>query len=164
MIESLVRVALPSDCDQLARLREALWPEASAEDHRAELIPILAGRPNSTLPLVIFVAETGNGLLTGFLEVGLRSHADGCDPRVPVGFVEGWFVVEEHRRRGVGAQLLMAAEDWARAQGSVEMASDTWLDNDPSQRVHESLGFEVVDRCVHYRKALPRDLEVPALQ
>jgi aminoglycoside 6'-N-acetyltransferase I len=34
------------------------------------------------------------------------------------------------------------------------MASDTWIDNEVSQRVHDSLGYEVVDRCVHYRKAL----------
>jgi aminoglycoside 6'-N-acetyltransferase I len=34
------------------------------------------------------------------------------------------------------------------------MASDTWLDNLGSQSAHEALGFEVVDRCVHYRKRL----------
>jgi len=36
----------------------------------------------------------------------------------------------------------------------VEMASDTWVDNELSQRVHEALGYAVVDRCVHYRKSL----------
>jgi aminoglycoside 6'-N-acetyltransferase I len=50
--------------------------------------------------------------------------------------------------------LLAAAEDWARSHGCVEMASDTWIDSSLSQRVHEMLAFEVVDRCVHYRKAL----------
>jgi aminoglycoside 6'-N-acetyltransferase I len=63
-------------------------------------------------------------------------------------------VREGLRRRGLGGQLLAAAENWARSQGCVEMASDTWIDSSPSQRVHEMLGFEVVDRCVHYRKAL----------
>ena len=28
------------------------------------------------------------------------------------------------------------------------------LNNELSQRAHESLGYEVVDRCVHYRKKL----------
>lgn len=46
------------------------------------------------------------------------------------------------------------AEDWARGQGCVEMASDTWVDNEVSQRVHESPGYEVMDRCLHYRKTL----------
>lgn len=36
---------------------------------------------------------------------------------------------------------------------SVE-ASDTWIDNELSQICHEALGFEVVDRCVHYCKTL----------
>jgi aminoglycoside 6'-N-acetyltransferase I len=54
----------------------------------------------------------------------------------------------------VGAKLLAAAQDWARSHGCIEMASDTWLDNEKSQQVHEALGFVVVDRCVHYRKAL----------
>src|SRR5260221_10595408 len=75
-------------------------------------------------------------------------------PSRPVGYVEGWFVAQEYRRQGVGAKLLAAAEDWARSHGCVEMASDTWIDNDVSQRAHEALGFEVVDRFVHYRKNL----------
>ena len=106
------------------------------------------------MPLAIFVAEASGGQLVGFLEADLRSHADDCDPRHPVGFVEGWFVSESHRRKGIGAQLLAAAEDWARSHGCVEMASDTWIDNALSRHVHEALKFEVADRCVHYRKAL----------
>ena len=154
MAEIRVRLGVPSDGEQISRLCQELWPEASWEEHREEVIPILFGKPGATLPLVIFVAETSDGDLAGFLEVGLRSHADGCDTRHPVGFVEGWFVRENFRRRGFGAQLLSAAENWARSQGCVEMASDTWIDSSLSQRVHESLKFEVVDRCVHYRKAL----------
>ena len=67
---------------------------------------------------------------------------------------EGWYVVGEARHSGIGRRLLSAAEDWARSNGCVEMASDTWIDNELSQTCHEALGFEVVDRCVHYRKAL----------
>ena len=105
------------------------------------------------MPLAILVAETRGGL-AGFLEIDLRSHADGCNPSRPVGYVEGWFVAQEYRRQGIGARLLGAAEDWARSLGCVEMASDTWIDNEGSQRAHEAMGFEVVDRCVHYRKNL----------
>ena len=154
MSESKIRPGAPSDEDQLARLRAALWPESSADEHARELGPILAGKPPSTLPYAVFVAEMESGVLAGFLEAGLRSHADGCDTRRPVGFVEGWFVREHARRKGLGKRLLAAAEDWARSQGCTEMASDTWIDSTLSQHVHESLNFEVVDRCIHYRKAL----------
>ena len=88
------------------------------------------------------------------MEVDLRSHADGCNPLQPVGYIEGWYVAEDHRHRGVGRKLVAAAENWARSHGSVEMASDAIIDNEMSQRAHEALGYEVVDRCVHYRKRL----------
>jgi aminoglycoside 6'-N-acetyltransferase I len=153
-MEIRVRPGEPSDREQLLLMRLALWPELSVDEDRQELDAALSGKPIGTMPFSILVAETDDGNLAGFLEVGLRSHADGCDTKVPVGFVEGWFVSDGHRKKGVGAKLLGAAEDWARGHGCIEMASDTWLDNDESQRVHEALGFEVVDRCVHYRKAL----------
>jgi aminoglycoside 6'-N-acetyltransferase I len=149
-----VRLARAEDRAALARLCEALWPDSSAEEHAGELTCKLSGRPPGTLPLAILVSEASDGWLTGFIEVGLRSHAEGCDPARPAGYVEGWYVVEDCRGRGVGKTLLAAAEDWARRQGCVEMASDTWLDNELSRRVHESLGFQEVERAIHFRKAL----------
>jgi aminoglycoside 6'-N-acetyltransferase I len=135
-------------------MRHALWPDATAEQHARELIPVLAGKISLPTPTITLVAETADRELIGFLEADLRSHADGCDPSHAVGFIEGWYVAGNHRNQGVGRKLLAAAEDWARSQGCVEMASDTWIDNDTSQRVHEALGYQVVDRCVHYRKTL----------
>lgn len=149
-----VRLAQPSDCDALARLRYALWPEeTSVEEHARELERILAGERIWVMPYVIFVAEL-DGALAGFAEVGLRSIADGCDPRRPAGYLEGWFVADQFRRRGIGTDLLRAAEEWARAQGCTEMGSDTSIDNTTSQRAHEALGFEVAERAVLYRKSL----------
>jgi aminoglycoside 6'-N-acetyltransferase I len=149
-----IRLAQLSDRDQLVRMREALWPETPAPEHARELTNILEGKPVVTMPLIILVAEASDRILAGFLEIDLRSHADGCNPSRPVGYVEGWYVAENHRHRGIGRKLLSVAEDWARGQGCVEIASDTWIDNEVSQRVHEALGYEVVDRCVHYRKTL----------
>jgi aminoglycoside 6'-N-acetyltransferase I len=149
-----IRLAQPSDCDQLASMHEALWPSASAEEHAREITAILAGTFPLTMPLIILVAEASDRKLVGFLEVDLRSHADGCNPARSVGYVEGWYIAEGHRHQGIGKKLIQAAEDWARNQGCLEMASDTWIDNEGSQRAHEALGYEVVDRCVHYRKTL----------
>jgi aminoglycoside 6'-N-acetyltransferase I len=135
-------------------MRALLWPDASEEEHLAELEAghSTSGQPD--FPVVNLVSEDERGGLTGFLEVGLRSRADGCDTQQPVGFVEGWFVREEHRGKGVGKELMDAAEEWARAQGCLEMASDALIDNAGSERAHTALGFEIVDRCLHFRKAL----------
>src|SRR5262252_5239534 len=151
-----IRPAHLSDLDQLAALCEALWPNSPARDHAQELRLILGHKTDLvlTMPLIIFVAETTDGTLVGFLEVDLRSHADGCNPSRPVGYIEGWYVAEDHRHCGVGRKLLAKAEDWARSHRCVEMASDATIDNVLSQRAHAALGYEVVDRCVHYRKRL----------
>lgn len=132
----------------------SLWPSASAEEHAREMAPLLAGKTPTNLPWTIFLAEASDGQVIGFVEAQLRSCADGCDPAHPVGYVEGWYVMPEYRRRRVGAQLIAAAEAWARTHGCTEMASDTWIDALESQHAHQALGFEVVDRCVHYRKPL----------
>jgi aminoglycoside 6'-N-acetyltransferase I len=154
MAISRVRPARDSDRNALAQMRALLWPDAGAEQHLKELDATFSHPMIGALPTAILVSEDENGALTGFLEVGMRSHADGCDPQRPVGFVEGWFVQEPFRNRGVGAELMRSAEDWARAQGCHEMASDALIDNEASHRAHEALGFDVVDRCVHFRKAL----------
>jgi aminoglycoside 6'-N-acetyltransferase I len=54
----------------------------------------------------------------------------------------------------VGKALVVAAENWARQQGCAEMASDSLFDNPVSLAAHEALGYQVVDRCFHYKKAL----------
>ena len=145
-----IRIAQPSDRTALAKMRASLWPEASYEDHLREVDASFGDVPTATLPS----ATLPDGTLTGFLEVDLRSHADGCDSVRPVGYVEGWFVDEPSRNQGIGGELMQAAEAWARSQGCVEMASDVLIDNSGSQIAHKALGFEVVDRCVHYRKNL----------
>jgi aminoglycoside 6'-N-acetyltransferase I len=149
-----IRIAKASDREQLAGLCEALWPETKAEEHISHLRRILDRPSVLKLPVVFLVAEAKDRQLVGFLEVGLRSHADGCDDSQAVGYIEGWYVTEDHRRKGLGARLLAAAEDWARDQGCAEMASDALVDNQGSQLAHEALGYSEVDRCVHYRKNL----------
>ncbi|MGC1967079.1 MAG: GNAT family N-acetyltransferase [Candidatus Acidiferrales bacterium] len=149
-----VRQARRRDRDELAKMQGLLWPAPLPEELLKEFDDALSHHPIGTLPTVMLVSTDEDGTLIGFLHAGLRSHADGCDPTRPVGYVEGWFVHEKFRKQGVGKALLNSAEEWARAQGCVEMASDALIENEGSQRAHEALGFEVIDRCVHFRKKL----------
>ena len=144
-----IRLAGPADCKAIAGMAAELWPDETAEEHATQIAPALAAGG----PSAYFIAMV-DGEAAGFIEVGLRSHADGCDPAQPVGFLEGWYVKEQRRGLGIGGGLVRAAEEWARARGCMEMGSDTWLDHDVSQRAHQALGYEEVDRCVHYRKRL----------
>jgi aminoglycoside 6'-N-acetyltransferase I len=148
-----IRQATPGDLPVVMALAVALWPEEAPAEIEPHMRALLAGQPRSTLPLSLIVAER-NDQAVGFIEVGLRSHAEGCDGVRPAGFIEGWFVVPAHRGRGVGRALMTAAEDWARAQGCTELGSDTWIDNDAGKDAHLSLGFAVVERMIAFRKSL----------
>jgi aminoglycoside 6'-N-acetyltransferase I len=103
----------------------------------------------------IFFAELPEGGLCGFLEAALRSRADGCDS-TPVGYIEGWYVDEDVRRRGVGRALVEAAEAWARSRGCRQMASDAELWNTVSHHAHGALGYEETARLVLFKKDLDR--------
>jgi aminoglycoside 6'-N-acetyltransferase I len=140
--------------NEIAKMCALLWTETSIEEHRQEIGRLLTFGMYGTLPGMILISYREEGTPNGFLQVGLRSHADGCDPPQPIGFVEGWFVYEQFRGQGIGKALMRAAESWARNHGCKEMASDTWIDHAGSKNAHEALGFEIVDRCINFRKEL----------
>ncbi|WOB45654.1 GNAT family N-acetyltransferase [Thermoleptolyngbya oregonensis NK1-22] len=51
------------------------------------------------------------------------------------------YVSPEHRRRGIGTALMRQAEDWARLRGDRQMGLHVFCQNQPAQRLYESLGF-----------------------
>jgi aminoglycoside 6'-N-acetyltransferase I len=148
-----VRPLRPEDREEWRRMRAALWPDCPDAEHREEIDAFLRGDPEGCPPLsAVFVCEGGGGRLAGFLELSVRNYAEGCAGPTP--YVEGWYVDPEARRAGVGRALVRAAEEWARGRGYRELASDTELENHASQAAHAALGFEEVERAVHFRKPL----------
>lgn len=144
-----IRLLKPSDWDEWARMRAALWPHCPDEQHRREMTDILQNPDREP----VFVSVGPEGRLQGFLEVSLRPCAWGCESS-PVGYLEGWYVEPGVRRQGIGGALVAAAEEWARSKGCVEMASDALMDNELSHTAHGRLGYEEVERLVHFRKGL----------
>ena len=128
------------------RMRAMLHPDA---DHAHDATVMFAGGQ----PVEVFVALRDTVGLCGYIEVGERPYAEGCESS-PVAYVESWWVDEDVRRRGVGRALMDAAEAWARGRGHVEIASDTQLENELSQKTHAALGFAEVERLVVFRKPL----------
>lgn len=151
---SLYIVAVrPSTIDDLAewiRLRRALWPDCSPARQWLEIQQFAASQSAG----VVIVAERGHGGLCGFAEVSIRhEHVDGTSS-APVAYLEAWYIEPEFRRRGIGRQLLEAAEAWALAQGLKELASDTELDNAAGVAMHLSCGFQETCRAVHFVKKI----------
>ncbi len=133
-------------------MRVALWPEGSADEHRAEAAALLGGEVPFALWTTL-LAEDESGQLVGFAEVSVRPFAEGCHTS-RVAYLEGWFVEATARQQGVGRALLEAAEAWGRAQGCTEFASDTQADNRVSAAAHAALGFEDVGLVRCFRKKL----------
>ncbi len=148
MNEMTIRRVRADDKPEWQRMRIALWPDHTRDEHLVEMDGILADPMQP-----VFVVERSKGKLGGFLEAGKRKYAEGCDTS-PVGYIEGWYVDKDLREKGIGKALVGAAEDWARSQGLTEMASDTWLDNEVSIRAHMKLGYEETVRLVHFVKKL----------
>lgn len=144
-----IRKVRHDDRDEWVRLRDALWPR-SRSDHEAETRKYFAERDDR---LATFVVERESGRLGGFLETGWRNYAEGC-ANFPVAYIEGWYIEPDLRRRGLGRDLVRAAEDWARSCGFTEIASDCDIVNDISLLAHRSLGYEEVGRNICFRKSL----------
>lgn len=146
-MEIHLRALEGNDREDWLQMRKGLWPEAPEEYLRSDMDKFLAEEP------VIVLLAWADGRLAGMIETRLRNYADGCETS-PVGYIEGWFVYPDYRGTGVAGALVRAAEDWARQQGCQEMASDTWLDNGTSIRAHMKLGYDEVDKLIHFAKRL----------
>lgn len=146
----VIRALQDSDWGEWLRLSQALFPDGTAEDLDSGMHQF---RQRKREDAEVFVIDRGDGTLAGFLEVGTRPYADGCDTS-PVAYLEAWYVDPDVRRHGYGRGLIAAAERWAREQGYREMASDTQLDNVVSQAAHRRAGYQEVDHVIQFRKDL----------
>lgn len=146
--EHLIRIAAPSDDSEWLRLRLALWPEDSVADHHAQMADVRGCGQQ-----VAIVIERPDGRLGGFVEVSMHPRAIGCATH-NVAYVEGWYVDPDLRRQGIGRRLMLAAEDWGRKMGAVEIATDTQIDNAISLAGHLSLGYAEAGRLIHFAKRL----------
>lgn len=146
-----VRPATLHDASAWLRMREALWPEYASDWHASEIAQYFAG--NLRMPLEVLLAADESGVPIGFAELSIRAYAEGCLTD-RVAYLEGWYVVPEARRRGIGRLLVAAAEQWALAQGCTEFGSDAVIDNETSAAAHRALGFVETVQIRCFRKSL----------
>jgi aminoglycoside 6'-N-acetyltransferase I len=150
---AVIREVTACDVEPWAAMRARLWPEAPPDDLAREARAHAAGQ--SALIAAVWTArEADDRPPAGFIEISIRAFSDGCDS-MPVPHVEGWYVEPFARGRGLGRELMLAAEHWSRLRGFHEIASDTEVHNEASQRAHRACGFQEVERLVKYCKVIP---------
>ena len=146
-----IRFAAPQDRDQWLLLRRELWPDCPEHKHQLEIDQILSSQG------VVFIAERDTSELVGFAEISIRhDHVEGASIN-PIPYLEGWYVGEQFRRKGIGRSLINAAEQWAKQQGFTEFASDVAIENQYGTAIHTALGFKEVGRNVHFLKSLAHE-------
>jgi aminoglycoside 6'-N-acetyltransferase I len=107
------------------------------------------------------IVHAPNDDAVGFIEVSLRNVVDGC-LGVPVGYIEGIYLIPSWRGLGLGPVMIQAVAEWFRSEGCRDMATDAELENEDAQQFWSDLGFEETWRIVQYRKPLGEPPSAPA--
>jgi len=150
--ELKIRRATKEDYPAWIAMRRQLWHDQDPAEMAREAYEMPTWDP----PCVEFLAEAPDGQLVGFIEVGIRSLAEGC-PQGPTAYIEGVFVEQHARRLAVANQLLAVAEQWAIDRGFSHLGSDARLHNDVSHSWHRAAGFAEIERIVAFAKPLARN-------
>lgn len=144
----IIEKAAAGDAKTAARLAIQMWESNTIEGLTEEFYDCISKKSSE-----VFLA-LADGLAVGFAQCGLRhDYVEGTDSS-PVGYLEGIFVAEEYRNRGVAGDMLEACQKWAKEQGCTEFASDCELVNEGSRKFHLKMGFEEANRIICFTKKL----------
>lgn len=66
----------------------------------------------------------------------------------PVGFIEGIYVKEGYRLKGVAKSLVRQGEKWAKTKGCNQIGSEVELYNVDSYNFHKSIGYTEMNRII----------------
>lgn len=144
----MIRKATREQLPQLVSLALALWPDNDPSEYASELEEMIARKDAA------FFLAWEDTRAVGFAQCQLRrDYVEGTESS-PVGYLEGIFVDEEYRCKGIARELLAVCEEWAKAMGCNEFASDCELDNTQSLRFHMAVGFTEANRVICFTKKL----------
>ncbi|MCK5801260.1 MAG: GNAT family N-acetyltransferase [Lentisphaeria bacterium] len=123
--------------DVFGQLGSTNWQERKA----ASIDDDLATNPDGVL-----VAEMG-GEIVGYVTVYINREAS-------LGRVVNLAVDADCRGRGLGRKLLVAADDYMRAEHMTHAKIETLADNEVGNHLYPALGYREIVRQVHFVKKL----------
>ncbi len=144
----MIRRAGVADAHVVAEMAVKMWTSHISDELASDFADIIAS-PESA----VFIMYSSDAPV-GFAQCQLRhDYVEGTDSS-PVGYLEGIFVEATHRRQGCARALLAACQEWAKAQGCTEFASDCELDNVESLAFHLKMGFLEANRIICFTKRI----------
>ena len=142
----------PADFNEWLDLALRLWPDYSSIEMQDILTEILESDRETA-----FLMRDENGKALAFMNLSLRYEYVPEATQNPVGYIEGIYVKDEYRHQGIGKILVKYAEQWALAQGCIQLASDALVDNTDSHAFHSKTGFREAERTVYFIKSIDRN-------
>jgi GNAT superfamily N-acetyltransferase len=140
-----IRRAKSADAPQIAVLAGQLGYPATSAQVRQRLRGIQPASQNA-----VFVADAANEGVVGWLHVSKEPLLES-EVRAEV---NGLVVAEGQRSLGAGAQLLAAAEDWARKHGCKSMSVRSNVIRERAHKFYERNGYEHYKTQKSFRKPL----------
>jgi GNAT superfamily N-acetyltransferase len=139
-----IRLARLDDAAAIAELSGQLGYPATAEQAAERLAKILPRADGA-----VFVADA-DGIVAGW------THVIGCERLEDGGFAEigGLVVRDGYRGRGVGVQLMAAAERWAAERGYPRMVVRSNVIRERAHRFYERLEYKATKRQAVFVKRL----------
>lgn len=148
MREERIYKVTKNEIKDIAELAILMWDNHSLEELIEEFEAGIEKAEN-----VIFLMCLDDEKI-GFAQCGLRyDYVEGTSSS-PVGYLEGLFIKEEYRKKGLAKKLLVTCEKWAKEKGCSEFASDCELNNDISFKFHMKVGFEEANRIICFKKQI----------
>ena len=141
-----IRPMRPDDADAMADLTTQLGYSADAASISTSMARILA-RPGDD---ALLVAVDDEDEPIGWIHVA-RSPALETSPSATI---HGMVVDETRRSAGIGAELLVAAEVWARAHGARSMTVRSRTERERAHRFYERHGYAETKRSVVFSRDL----------
>ena len=141
-----IRQATIEDLHQIAALFDAyrqFYEQAPDLDLATSFIQKRLANHES----VILVAEENSGEAIGICQL---YPSFGSIVAAPILVLYDLFVAPEHRNKGVGKALMLAAQAYAEERKVVRMDLSTAKDNLPAQKLYESLGWERDEEFYYY--------------
>ena len=145
----MIRKADEKDIRDLARLASLLEVWGGTEDELCEDFRELLGSSKN----LVAVKEL-DGKIVAFANIRIRSEYVAGTKTSPVAYLEGIAVEESFRRKGIAREIFDFCTEWAKEKGCTEFGSDCLITNEESYALHMALGFEEIERTVHFAKKI----------
>lgn len=145
----MIRKADEKDIRDLARLASLPEVWGGTEDELCEDFRELLGSSKN----LVAVKEL-DGKIVAFANIRIRSEYVAGTKTSPVAYLEGIAVEESFRRKGIAREIFDFCTEWAKEKGCTEFGNDCLITNEESYALHMALGFEEIERTVHFAKKI----------